>query len=108
MPVIARQLAETSGQRLVAVQTVLNERYWHELRSGLTAEGMSIKHVVLDADRANLERRIEQDENTKFVESLGMNGSQPVAGAPPVPAGTSAPSGGNGSRENSASTGTSK
>ena len=50
VPIVARHLTEISGQDLVAVQTVLSERYWQELRDGFGAVGLDVFHVVLDAD----------------------------------------------------------
>jgi shikimate kinase len=63
VPVVARHLAQTSGQDLVAVQTVLSERYWSELRHGLAAEGIDVIHVLLDADAATLDARITADRD---------------------------------------------
>jgi adenylylsulfate kinase-like enzyme len=62
VPVVARHIASSSGQRLVAVQTVLNRDYWSEIRRGLAAEGFSVMHVVLDAGVDALETRIQKDE----------------------------------------------
>ena len=62
MPIVARQLELATGQQLVVVQTVLNHDYWAELRSGLIAEGIEVMHVLLDAERQQLVRRIEADE----------------------------------------------
>ena len=62
VPIVARQLELATGQQLVVVQTVLNHDYWAELRSGLIAEGIEVMHVLLDAERQQLVRRIEADE----------------------------------------------
>lgn len=62
VPVVANELVNFTGQRLVAVQTVLVEDYWRELRSGLDDFGLSVFHVVLDCDRPTLEARIRADE----------------------------------------------
>ena len=62
VPIVAREVEQTSNQSLVAVQTVLDKRYWLELRQGLTAEGMDTFHVVLDADKDAIIQRIRDDE----------------------------------------------
>ena len=50
--------AET-GQELVAVQTVLREDYWRQLREGLTEQGFEVFHVLLTAQQPALRSRIE-------------------------------------------------
>jgi hypothetical protein len=57
----ARALLEYTGGTLVAPQTVLVERYWSEIRSGLHAAGIPVRHVVLHVDLPELVRRIEAD-----------------------------------------------
>ncbi|WP_419994605.1 AAA family ATPase [Streptomyces boninensis] len=57
----ADQLLRSWGGTLIAVQTVLHEPYWDEIRSGLEQRGIPVRHFVLDADRATLESRIEGD-----------------------------------------------
>ncbi len=47
---------------LVAVQTVLSESYWAELRAGLEERELPVFHVVLDCDEQELRSRIESDE----------------------------------------------
>lgn len=63
VPLVARHVEQVSGQELVAVQTVLDRNYWLELRRGLGVEGFDVLHVVLDADRETLVRRIRGDEH---------------------------------------------
>ena len=53
--------ADATGQALVAVQSVLVEDYWRELRAGLEADGFEVVHLLLHADDATLRRRIEGD-----------------------------------------------
>jgi adenylylsulfate kinase-like enzyme len=62
-PLVADELARFTGQSLVTVQTVLDENYWHELASGLSALGHEIMHVVVEADESVLRQRIAADEN---------------------------------------------
>lgn len=61
-PVVADELIRFTGQNLVAVQTVLNEQYWDELKAGLLARGQAVFHVVLEADMDEVRRRIDSDE----------------------------------------------
>ena len=62
VPIVARHIQDISGQHLIAVQSVLNQKYWNEIRLGLAAEGMAVMHVVLDAEPQALDKRIESDE----------------------------------------------
>ena len=61
VPVVADEIARATGRRLVAVQTVLVEDYWHELVAGLSALGHEVDLVVLVADDGEMRRRIEAD-----------------------------------------------
>lgn len=61
VPMVAHEVIELTGQRLLAVQSVLVEDYWLELRRGLTALGHSVLHVVLDADGDVLRQRVDTD-----------------------------------------------
>ncbi len=73
VPVVARHLTEISGQHLVAVQTVLSEAYWHELRGGLAAEGLEVFHVVLDADPDTLRARILADAEERSAQEWRLD-----------------------------------
>ncbi len=59
--VVAGLLAlEPSPDRPVAVSmAILNEQTWDAIEGGLTSDGLGCSHVVLDADAAELARRIE-------------------------------------------------
>ncbi len=81
VPIVARHLAVTSGQELVAVQTVLDQRYWRDLRAGLAAQGMDVVHVVLDAEQATLERRIERDEESSDAHQWRLDHIDPFVDA---------------------------
>ncbi len=61
-PAVADELIRFTGQSLVAVQTVLEEDYWNELETALTARGHRVLHVVLEADDAVIRRRIDSDQ----------------------------------------------
>ena len=61
VPLVAREVADFTGEELVAVQTVLIEQYWNDLRAGLTRQGFDVFHVLLDADPSALRSRIEAD-----------------------------------------------
>ena len=63
VPKVAHEVATIAGRDLLAVQTVLNENYWRQLRQGMSALGMQIVHVVLDCEDSVLRSRIENDEN---------------------------------------------
>lgn len=73
VPIVARHVTEISGQDLVAVQTVLSERYWKELRDGLGAVGLDLFHVVLDADLDTLRARIESDADERTAEQWRLD-----------------------------------
>ncbi|GAA5156731.1 AAA family ATPase [Nocardioides marinquilinus] len=62
VPVVADEVATATGQPLVAVQTVLVEAYWRELRAGLRARDHEVLHVVLTVADDEAVRRIETDE----------------------------------------------
>jgi shikimate kinase len=55
-------LRKQTGQVLVAPQTVLNEGYMQEIRTGFAAAAVPLKEVLLDADDSVLLRRIHGDE----------------------------------------------
>ena len=73
VPPVARAVSDISGEDLVAVQTVMVEDYWHELRSGMLAEGLDVVHVVLDADEATLRARIERDDVERQAEQWRLD-----------------------------------
>jgi L-rhamnose mutarotase len=52
------ELTEQTGQHLIAPQTVLHAPYWQEIRDGLTARGIEVFHVLLDADETVLRQRV--------------------------------------------------
>ncbi|MEO5661757.1 MAG: AAA family ATPase [Nocardioides sp.] len=62
VPVVADEITRSTGQTLVAVQTVLDETYWNELEAGLADLGHEVFHVVLEADEGITRKRIEADE----------------------------------------------
>ncbi|WP_406330186.1 AAA family ATPase [Streptomyces sp. NBC_00203] len=57
----ARQVLDYVGGTLVVTQTVLNEEYWREIRTGLTEAGIPIRHYLLHTDHDTLVHRIETD-----------------------------------------------
>jgi hypothetical protein len=61
VPVIADEIARFTGCDLIAVQTVLVEDRWQQLRTGLESRGHQVVHVLLDADEATLRSRIDAD-----------------------------------------------
>lgn len=73
VPRVARHVRDAAGQDLVAVQSVLSEDYWHELRTGLEAQGIDVFHVVLDADPDTLRKRITSDEQERSAEQWRLD-----------------------------------
>jgi shikimate kinase len=67
-PLVADELMRFTGQDLVAVQTVLDEGYWLELESGLSALGHDVVHVVLEADEQVMRERIAADDTERGAE----------------------------------------
>ena len=62
VPAVLAEVASLTGQHLIAVQTVLVESYWEELRAGLAACSLDVFHVLLHADPAVLADRIRADQ----------------------------------------------
>ena len=62
VPATALAIRQQTGQDLVAVQSVLRQEYWAELKTTLRDLGEQIFHVVLDADEPTLRNRIEHDQ----------------------------------------------
>jgi predicted kinase len=63
VPVVAHEVMKHTGDDLIAVQTVLEEQCWRELRVGLASHEIAVTHVVLDADGDALRDRIAADHN---------------------------------------------
>lgn len=57
----ARRILDYTGGTLVMPMTVLVEPYWREISEGLASYGIPVRHLLLHADRATLERRIQDD-----------------------------------------------
>lgn len=57
----ARHVLDYTGGTLVIPMTVLVERYWREIRSGLAQHAIPVRHFVLHADQDTLRERIEGD-----------------------------------------------
>lgn len=62
VPATAVAIRRQTGQHLVAVQTVMRQEYWEEMKGTFSGLGEQIFHVVLDADEASLRHRIENDQ----------------------------------------------
>ncbi len=62
VPAVMREVIDLTGQHLIAVQTVLVEEYWQELRTGLDAHSLDVFHVLLHADPTVLAERITADQ----------------------------------------------
>ena len=64
VPAMADELMTFRGtDTMIAVQSVLDETYWHEIQNGLIDRGREVFHVWLTCDEQELRRRIEDDEN---------------------------------------------
>jgi AAA domain-containing protein len=61
VPQVAVEIARFTSTDLVAVQTVLVESYWNELRAGFDRVGTEVLHVVLDCEEHALRDRILND-----------------------------------------------
>ena len=55
----ATELAQYTGEHLIAAQTILNRDYLAEIITGLQAAGAAVFHILLDASDDTLRRRIE-------------------------------------------------
>jgi shikimate kinase len=62
VPAVLAEVASLTGQHVIAVQTVLVEAYWAQLRAGLAERSLDVFHVLLHADDAVLAERIKADE----------------------------------------------
>lgn len=62
VPAVARELSAFTAAHLVAVQTVLVQSYWDELRRALAADGVEVYHVVLHVEANALRERIASDQ----------------------------------------------
>ncbi|MFF4174034.1 ATP-binding protein [Streptomyces sp. NPDC001744] len=60
----ARRVLDYTGGILVIPMTVLIERYWREIGSGLARHAIPVRHFVLHADRETLRARIAGDTVT--------------------------------------------
>ncbi len=56
----ARRVLDYTGGTLVMPMTVLVQRYWQEISTGLAQHGIPVRHFVLHADRDTLRGRIER------------------------------------------------
>ncbi|MEU7909142.1 AAA family ATPase [Actinoplanes sp. NPDC049118] len=57
----ARRVLEYTGGTLVMPMTVLVERYWREISTGLAQHAIPVRHFVLHADQDTLRGRIEAE-----------------------------------------------
>lgn len=62
VPLVADDITTETGQGLVIVQTVLNQKYWTEIATGIAELGHSLHHVLIDASPQTLRQRINEDE----------------------------------------------
>jgi hypothetical protein len=61
VPRFASEVSNFTGDDLIAVQTVLVQDYWEELRAGFDEQHVDVFHVLLDAPAPLLEARIKTD-----------------------------------------------
>ncbi len=83
VPIVAKELIDETGDDLLAVQTVLVEEYWRQLRAGLEERRIKVLHVVLDADEATLRARILDDEVEREAEQWRLDHVGTFAAARP-------------------------
>ncbi|MFE1788090.1 AAA family ATPase [Streptomyces sp. NPDC059525] len=57
----ARRILDYTGGTLVMPMTVLVEKYWREISSGLAEHDIPVRHFVLHADQDTLRARIAGD-----------------------------------------------
>ncbi|KJY26086.1 AAA family ATPase [Streptomyces katrae] len=57
----ARRILDYTGGTLVMPMTVLVEKYWREISSGLAEHDIPVRHFVLHADQGTLRARIAGD-----------------------------------------------
>ncbi|MFI6367956.1 AAA family ATPase [Nocardia sp. NPDC050630] len=62
VPFVADEIVSETGQDLVIVQTLLNQKYWSEIATRIGELGHSLHHVLIDASPETLRRRISEDE----------------------------------------------
>jgi hypothetical protein len=61
VPRVADEIGRLTGEQLVAVQSVLVESIWRELRAGFDHLELEVIHVVLDIEEGALRDRIAED-----------------------------------------------
>ena len=83
VPAVAAEVTTATGSGLVAVQTVLVEDYWTELRSGFDRHGIHVLHVLLDCDADVLRKRIHGDDVERAAERWRLDHVGPYAAARP-------------------------
>lgn len=62
VPPVATEIARFTASPLVAVQTVMVERYWNELHAGFDRLDARVVHVLLDCEERALRERIATDD----------------------------------------------
>lgn len=77
----ARRILDYTGGTLVVPMTVLVERYWREISTGLADHGIPVRHFVLHADQDTLRRRIEGDTALGGPSPFRLSYLQPYAEA---------------------------
>jgi hypothetical protein len=65
VPIVTNQVAQFTGQHLIAAQSVLNEAYWAELQKGFFRHSLDVFRVVLHVEPGVLTERIKADEEEK-------------------------------------------
>jgi AAA domain len=81
VPKVAAEISEYTGQHLVAVQTVLEQKYWTELHAGMEDLGHQVAHVLLDASPDVLRARIDADPEGKDIRGWRHQHVEPYATA---------------------------
>jgi len=79
----ANAIDATTRQDIIAVQTVLSDQYWTEIRQGLEEAGLAVFHVLVTADSDALRHRIEIDEEEREARTWRLEHLPHYAAAQP-------------------------
>lgn len=73
VPRVGAELFDFANGSLVAVQSVLVQKYWEELVAGFQKEGLRPFHIVLDCEPRELRRRVLADDVERGAEQWRLD-----------------------------------